>query len=64
MSGELTDGEGFAVDDGMVYLFNYNDGAGTLLGNGGTWGAAAGQVRVGAGLTLAAQRREADQDER
>jgi hypothetical protein len=38
MMGEITDGEGFAIDSGTVYLFNYNDGTGSQLGNGGTWG--------------------------
>ncbi|MEZ4383999.1 MAG: hypothetical protein R3A79_21885 [Nannocystaceae bacterium] len=36
--GEITDGEGFAIDSGTVYLFNYNDGTGSQLGKGGTWG--------------------------
>ncbi len=36
--GLITDGEGFAIDSGTVYSFNYNTGTGTSLGNGGTWG--------------------------
>ncbi len=36
--GEITDGAGFAIDSGEVYLFDYNLGTGKKLGNGGTWG--------------------------
>jgi hypothetical protein len=36
--GEITDGNGFAIDSGQVYDFDYNTGTGTLLGPGGTWG--------------------------
>ncbi len=36
--GLITDGEGFAIDSGTVYSFNYNTGTGTSLGKGGTWG--------------------------
>lgn len=36
--GEITDGSGFAIDSGEVYLFDYNLGTGKKLGNGGTWG--------------------------
>ncbi|MCA9636390.1 MAG: hypothetical protein KC420_10225 [Myxococcales bacterium] len=36
--GEITDGEGIAIDSGTVYNFDYNTGTGTQLGKGGTWG--------------------------
>ncbi len=36
--GLITDGEGFAIDSGTVYSFNYVTGTGTELGKGGTWG--------------------------
>src|SRR5690606_31353929 len=36
--GEITDGTGFAIDSGQVYLFDYNVGTGSLIGSGGTWG--------------------------
>jgi hypothetical protein len=36
--GEITDGIGFAIDSGEVYVFDYNLGTGTSLGMGGTWG--------------------------
>ena len=37
-NGEITDGQGYAIDSGSVYDFDYNTGTGTLLGQGGTWG--------------------------
>jgi hypothetical protein len=36
--GEITDGQGFAIDSGTVYDFDYLAGSGILLGPGGTWG--------------------------
>ncbi|MFV8754828.1 hypothetical protein ACNOYE_30140 [Nannocystaceae bacterium ST9] len=36
--GEITDGQGFAIDSGTVYDFDYLAGTGTVLGPGGTWG--------------------------
>ncbi len=36
--GEITDGQGFAIDTSNVYEFDYNTGTGTSLGNAGTWG--------------------------
>ena len=36
--GEITDGTGFAIDSGTVYLFDYNTGTGDSLGMGGTYG--------------------------
>ncbi len=36
--GEITDGQGFAIDSGTVYDFNYTTGTGTVVGNGGTFG--------------------------
>jgi hypothetical protein len=36
--GEITDGDGFAIDSGDVYAFDYNIGTGVVLGKGGTWG--------------------------
>ncbi len=36
--GQITDGDGFAIDSGQVYDFDYNTGTGMLLGPGGTWG--------------------------
>lgn len=36
--GEITDGQGFAIDSGTVYDFDYNTGTGTSIGMGGTWG--------------------------
>jgi len=36
--GLITDGEGFAIDSGTVYLFDYVTGTGSNLGSGGTWG--------------------------
>ncbi len=38
LMGEITDGTGFAIDSGEVYKFDYNNGTGSKLGNGGTWG--------------------------
>lgn len=38
LDGEITDGQGLAIDSGMVYAFDYNTGTGTLVGSGGTWG--------------------------
>lgn len=37
-TGQITDGTGFAIDTGTVYLFDYNTGTGTAIGNGGDWG--------------------------
>lgn len=36
--GEITDGQGFAIDSSSVYDFDYNTGTGTLLGAAGTYG--------------------------
>jgi hypothetical protein len=36
--GQITDGDGFAIDSGHVYAFDYNTGTGQLLGDAGTWG--------------------------
>jgi hypothetical protein len=36
--GEITDGDGLAIDSGDVYAFDYNTGTGVELGQGGTWG--------------------------
>ena len=36
--GNITDGQGLAIDSGQVYDFNYNTGTGTLLGSAGTYG--------------------------
>ncbi|NVB41895.1 hypothetical protein G6O69_28955 [Pseudenhygromyxa sp. WMMC2535] len=36
--GEITDGQGFAIDSGSVYDFDYNTGTGSLLGQAGTYG--------------------------
>ncbi|MBN2530048.1 MAG: hypothetical protein JXR76_26900 [Deltaproteobacteria bacterium] len=36
--GEITDNDGFAIDTGDIYAFNYEAGNGVLVGNGGTWG--------------------------
>ncbi len=36
--GEITDGQGFAIDTSSVYNFDYTTGTGVLLGNAGTWG--------------------------
>jgi hypothetical protein len=38
LMGEITDGTGFAIDSGEVYLFDYNNGTGAKIGDGGTWG--------------------------
>lgn len=35
---ELTDGQGFAIDSGTVYDFDYTTGTGTSLGTAGTYG--------------------------
>lgn len=36
--GEVTDGQGFAIDSGTVYDFNYTEGNGIALGSAGTFG--------------------------
>ncbi|NVB40812.1 hypothetical protein G6O69_23435 [Pseudenhygromyxa sp. WMMC2535] len=36
--GELTDSQGFGLDSGRLYDFNYLDGTGVLLGMAGTYG--------------------------
>ncbi len=36
--GEVTDGQGFAIDSGTVYDFNYTEGNGVSLGTAGTYG--------------------------
>jgi hypothetical protein len=36
--GEITDGQGFAIDSGTVYDFDYLAGTGVEMGPGGTWG--------------------------
>jgi len=36
--GEITDGQGFAIDSSTVYDFDYNTGTGTQLGSAGTYG--------------------------
>jgi hypothetical protein len=36
--GEITDSQGFGIDSGTVYDFNYLDGTGMLLGMAGTYG--------------------------
>ncbi len=36
--GEVTDGQGFAIDSGTVYDFNYTEGNGVSLGSAGTYG--------------------------
>ncbi|MBN2342070.1 MAG: hypothetical protein JXX29_12430 [Deltaproteobacteria bacterium] len=37
-SGEITDNDGFAIDTSTIYAFNYEEGQGTAVGAGGTWG--------------------------
>lgn len=36
--GQISDGQGFAIDSGTVYDFDYNTGTGTSLGQAGTYG--------------------------
>ncbi|MFV8756492.1 hypothetical protein ACNOYE_38595 [Nannocystaceae bacterium ST9] len=35
---QITDGQGFAIDSGTVFDFDYNTGTGTMLGQAGTYG--------------------------